>query len=418
MEAVTEPPLESGLLRVFRVATGLRLVLLVLVGMARVTVLSARGVSPLGPDPVLAALLNVGEACALLMFLMWPGLPRRLGRGYLPVALLMASILPILIRHLTFAGSFASSRFANPLFAVQPQLLMALLVPTVIAAWQYNARVLTVLVLATALLDGGVTFIRAGGLPESVSGGALMRSGVLLAVGYAVTYLVATQQEHREVLLRMNTALARRAVIGEQLATTTERNRLARELHDTLAHTLSGLAVQLEAMRSVWDADPGGARALLDQALVTTRMGLTEARRALHDLRASPLDDLGLPLALRQLAEAVAERTGAALTARTPEPAVRFSPEVEQAVYRVAQEALENIARHADATHITLALDAQPSDLVLTVSDDGRGFDPGHGASNGLGLKGIRERAEMLGGRVEIDSRDGGPTTLRLQVPV
>jgi signal transduction histidine kinase len=105
------------------------------------------------------------------------------------------------------------------------------------------------------------------------------------------------------------------------------------------------------------------------------------------------------------------------LTVHTPEAAVRFSPEIEQAVYRVAQEALENVARHAGARHITVALDAAPSDLVLTVADDGRGFDPGRVSPNGLGLKGIRERAEMLGGRMEIDSREGGPTTLRLRVP-
>jgi len=171
-------------------------------------------------------------------------------------------------------------------------------------------------------------------------------------------------------------------------------------------------------MRAVWDAESGDARALLDQALATTRTGLTEARRALHDLRASPLDDRGLPLALRHLAESVAERTGAALTARTPDPAARLSPEVEQSIYRVAQEALENIARHAGARHITLALDVEPPHLVLTVSDDGRGFDPDHAAPDGFGLKGIRERAEMLGGRVEIASREGGPTKVRLEVPI
>ena len=87
-------------------------------------------------------------------------------------------------------------------------------------------------------------------------------------------------------------------------------------------------------------------------------------------------------------------------------------------MYRVAQEALENIARHADASHITLTLEVKPPHAVLTVSDDGRGFDPARASQDGLGLKGIREQAEMLGGRVEIASREGGPTSLRLEVPV
>ncbi len=403
-------------MRVFRVATGLRLVILLFLA----------GVLAAAPRPLpRTALFNLGEAVLLLVFLLWPGLPRRLGRAYLPVALVIASVLPILARQVGLApppGMPPGPRGpAIPILIIlSPELLMALLVPTVIAAWQYDVRPVLTLVLGTALLDTGVLLAQLS-VPDVeivVALVLLLRTGVLLMVGYAVVYMVGIQRERRDALVRENTQLARQAAIVEQLAVTAERNRLARELHDTLAHTLSGLAVQLEALRSLWDTDRRGARAMLDQALGSTRSGLTEARRALHDLRASPLADLGLPLALRHLAESVAARTGATLKVRTPDPGTRFPPELEQSVYRVAQEALENVARHADARHIMVALTRENAHLLLTIDDDGRGFDQALDSGDGLGLQGMRERAEMLGGTVEITSQPGGPTTLRLHLPL
>ncbi len=413
-----EPACDPGLLRVFRVATGLRLAILAVLALAALD-------AP--PRIQRAALLYAAEAGTLMLLLVLPGLPQRLGRAYLPGMLVAAAVLPVLFRQGVLAGRAVVMRpldgpafiGPSPLSLWAPELWVALLVPTVVAAWQYDLRAMLGLVLGTTVLD---TALLAARSPFPLTGSFLVlplfRTGALLLVGVAVVYLAGLQRARREALERVNAQLARHAAVVEQLATTSERNRLARELHDTLAHSLSAVAVQLEAVRAVWETDPAGARALLDQALATTRSGLQEARRALAALRASPLEDMGLPVALRTLAESVAARVGAVLTVRTPEAGARFPPEVEQSVYRVAQEALENIARHADARHVAVTLEAQDGSLRLTVSDDGRGFDPSAGSADGFGLMGMRERAELLGGRIVIDSRPGGPTTLRLEVPV
>jgi signal transduction histidine kinase len=199
---------------------------------------------------------------------------------------------------------------------------------------------------------------------------------------------------------------------------------LARELHDTLAHTLSGMAVQLEAAKTSWDADPAEARALLEQSLKTTRSGLTETRRALQALRAAPLEDLGLVLAVRALAESVAAQTGVTLTWQGPDTTQdaahveNLSLDVEQCVYRVAQESLENVARHAGAKHLTVQLTQDKGRLTLQVTDDGRGFDLSKATAHNhrLGLKGMRERTEMMGGILQVESRPGSGTTIRLMV--
>jgi signal transduction histidine kinase len=199
---------------------------------------------------------------------------------------------------------------------------------------------------------------------------------------------------------------------------------LARELHDTLAHSLSALTVQLEAVRSLWSVNPSAARRQLDQADETARHGLTEARRALRALRASPLQDLGLSLALRELAQQTAERAGLALELEVPDQVTaRLGPEVEQGIYRIAQETLENIIRHAEARQIIFRLEQAAGRLVLTVEDDGRGFEPGESeqteaeGQNQLGIRGMQERASLIGGQLDIARRSTQGTRVRLSVP-
>jgi signal transduction histidine kinase len=210
----------------------------------------------------------------------------------------------------------------------------------------------------------------------------------------------------------------------EELTISRERNRLARELHDTLAHSLSAVAVELEAIRSLWHRDPEAAQSMLDKADETTRRGLTEARRALRALRASPLRDLGLLLALQELAEEAADRAGAALDLRVPGQIVgHLTPPVEQGVYRIAQETLDNVARHAQARLIVFRLEQTSDTLELTVEDDGLGIDvtaiqaSEADGQDHLGIHGMKERATLIGGHLEIRSRAGQGTRVHLTVP-
>jgi signal transduction histidine kinase len=191
---------------------------------------------------------------------------------------------------------------------------------------------------------------------------------------------------------------------------------MARELHDTLAHSLSAVAVQLEAADSAMATAPDEAHTLLAKGLAQTRSGLTETRRALHALRATPLDDLGLALAIRNLAVTTAQRGGMALALAVPEVQPVLPPEVEQGVYRIAQEAMANVVRHAGATELGVTLTFNGS-VMLTVSDNGYGFDGTAVSGDHMGLQLMRERAEMLGGALDVVSHSGGGTTVRLVAP-
>jgi two-component system sensor histidine kinase UhpB len=177
------------------------------------------------------------------------------------------------------------------------------------------------------------------------------------------------------------------------------------------------VSVQLEAADALWDGNAPAARRMLDHALASTRSGLTEARRALHALRASPLDDLGLPRAVTSLAESVAARANLTLDLDVESGLVKLAPEVEQCVYRVAQEGLTNVARHAEAKAVRVALAEDAGRVALTVADDGRGFDVAGVNGAHYGLRGLRERAEMVGATLEVDSAARRGTVIRLMVP-
>jgi signal transduction histidine kinase len=181
---------------------------------------------------------------------------------------------------------------------------------------------------------------------------------------------------------------------------------------------LSSIAIQLEAIKTLWDSNPQKARLMLEQSLTTTELGLAETRRALQALRASPLEDLGLAMAIADYAQSAAQRAGLQLELHLPEKIYPLPAAVEQDIYRVAQEAIENAARHAKAQKISISLSQENSKLILTVSDDGQGFNPETQLmkldASRLGIRGMRERTEMLGGQLSVKSQVGQGTTIQL----
>ena len=203
-------------------------------------------------------------------------------------------------------------------------------------------------------------------------------------------------------------------------AQTEERNRLAREIHDTLAQDLSAVIFQLEAAEAllVQQADPERVQRSVTAALDLARKGLDEARRSVLDLRAAPLEGRTLPVALAALAEETDTGNGPAVVFET-EPIPPLPPAVEVGLYRIAQEALQNASRHAKASRIVLRLEAPPGRVRLTVRDDGRGFDTsGMSSGNRFGLVGMRERARLLGGGFQIESSPGAGTLVTADVPL
>ncbi|MBV8694500.1 MAG: GAF domain-containing sensor histidine kinase, partial [Ktedonobacteraceae bacterium] len=205
------------------------------------------------------------------------------------------------------------------------------------------------------------------------------------------------------------------------LATIEERNRLAREIHDTLAQGLAAVTLQLETADAFVETRPKRAHEAIQRALSLARRNLEEARRSVMDLRSAPLQDHPLPEALQALA---ASEIGCTVKyTYTPASSFPVLPaRIEAALYRIAQEALANARKHANAQHIELTLEADAAEVRLLVQDDGCGFSPetvAQGVSAGhFGLSGIAERAKLLGGHVSIQSEPGTGTLIGVTVPL
>jgi signal transduction histidine kinase len=245
----------------------------------------------------------------------------------------------------------------------------------------------------------------------------LIRTISFVAVGIFVGQLMTRLRRQQKSLEDANARLTHYASTLESLTVSRERNRMAHELHDTLAHSLTAISVQLETVKAYWSVDRRKAREQLDRSLAMTKSGVEETRRALKSLRATPLEELGLILAIRSLAESAAARAGAKLHLTLPDRLPALSPDVEQCLYRITQEALENAAAHAHPKTLTVRLDLGGAGLTLFVQDDGTGFDPVEADKSGhFGLVGMRERAKLVGGQVFIDSQPDQGTTVRLEI--
>ncbi len=205
-----------------------------------------------------------------------------------------------------------------------------------------------------------------------------------------------------------------------RLGAVEERNRLAREIHDTLAQNLTATGLQIESAEALLetDADPEKIRAALSRALSLTRSNLDEARRSVLDLRAAPLEDRSLPEALKTLVDRWESETGISTRFKSVNGSRPLPPGVEAALYRVCQEALNNVVRHAEARRVTVRLVSTPEAVDLLVEDDGRGFDPSRMPEGRHGIIGMKERVEMLGGVLHVDSRPDGGTRVQATVPL
>jgi len=195
-----------------------------------------------------------------------------------------------------------------------------------------------------------------------------------------------------------------------------ERKRIARELHDGTAQTLAALRVRLRVARAAADARERDAQ--LDRLSTELGEATEEIRTIAQGLRPPALDMLGLAVAIEAHARTVAERTGLAIVTDIVKVDGLLTPESELALYRIVQEALSNVARHAHATRATVSVRPGPRSVVVLVEDDGRGFGvEAEMAQRGLGLFGMQERAAYVGGAVTIESAPGRGTRVRATIP-
>jgi len=198
-----------------------------------------------------------------------------------------------------------------------------------------------------------------------------------------------------------------------------ERKRIARELHDDTAQSLAVLVMGLESATAAVKA---GKMPRLDEVKALAVHTIEEIHRLIRDLRPSVLDDLGLLAAIRWYAERHLAERGMSVRCEFEKLDRRLPPAFEAAVFRVCQEAMSNILRHAQADSVLIQVGPKDGTLRIEIEDDGRGFDPAEAAANAerppFGLMGIRERVEMLGGRVSIDSAPGQGTRIEIDVPL
>jgi two-component system NarL family sensor kinase len=206
---------------------------------------------------------------------------------------------------------------------------------------------------------------------------------------------------------------------SSRLGAVEERNRLAREIHDTLAQGLTAVSLHLESADALLDvhADPERIQRAVRQALTLTRANLEEARRSVLDLRAAPLRGRGLVEALRELAALTARQHGLELELRLTGATRPLPPRLEMGLYRMAQEALNNAGVHAQATRVIVELITTPAESRLIVQDNGRGFDPQQVGEQHFGLTGLNERAKLLGGQLQLKTEPGAGTRLEITIP-
>jgi signal transduction histidine kinase len=407
--------LEPGLLRIFRYFNGIAMVYF-----ACLVAYTALDTHRLFSASQSQLYLNLATNLALFGYLSWSWLRRIMRGSYLPVALISATAVPLL-SNLVFLYKPTVSDL--PDIVLRSWLLLPILVvPVVIMAWQYPLRYVVIFAIATGGIELAL-LVRVAGRVDidtlPVLGVPIIQAFAFGTVGHIVSHLVTSQRTQRQALLDANVKLGQYARTAEQLATSRERNRLARELHDTLAHTLSAQTVNLEAIKLMIPAEQDEIHAMLQHSLDNTRKGLAETRRALKDLRSKQLEDLGLSLALRHLAQDVSQRGTLRLEIDLPDRLPDLPAQTEQSLYRIAQEALENVVRHANARSVWLRLTQEDSRLCLSIADDGEGFDlddPNVGER--LGMRGMSERAALAAGTIQVQSRPGGGTTVLFSIEV
>ncbi|GAB4481993.1 MAG: hypothetical protein OHK0031_04300 [Anaerolineales bacterium] len=262
----------------------------------------------------------------------------------------------------------------------------------------------------------------------------LRAASAIIAAFFVIRFLRASQVEMERQLAALDEARKAEAAARETLRTElfrrvvaaqeSERQRIARDLHDDIGQSLTAIGLGLGSLKKKMVSSPENLAATenifpaLEEILSQSIEGL---QRTIADLRPSHLDDLGLPAALRWYANLLHERSGLQIFVEVRGAEREISAAVKIALFRVTQEALNNVLKHAEAKHIRIGLEFARENMVISVRDDGRGFDVQRvraaGGRSSLGLIGMEERANLLGGKFFLQSWPGGGTLVEVQVP-
>ena len=295
--------------------------------------------------------------------------------------------------------------------------LLLALTPVTIHASLALVEAMTLVVALVVMLAANLILLRhtIGPIDKLVAGMRtvdLLRPGQRFAArgGVEVTELTRTLNEMLERLETERRESGRRALRAQE----GERLRVARSLHDEVGQVLTGVLLQLDSLR---DADATTRAREIEETRQSVRQALEEVRRISRELRPEMLEHLGLVSALTELSRKFANQSGIHVERRFADELPALSDEAEIAVYRVAQESLTNVARHADAKRVEVTLQPGADSVILRVADDGRGLPDAMSPNGHSGLRGMRERAILVGGALAIKRSHDGGVEIRLEVP-
>ncbi len=252
----------------------------------------------------------------------------------------------------------------------------------------------------------------------------LLYTALFATLAYLVTLKDQAESARRqsdfllEELRKAHLQLQEQAAQAEELAIMKERNRLARDLHDSVTQALYSQTLYAEAAaRQLEAGDTVEARSHVREMRQTAQQALREMRLLIFELRPPALEEEGLVSALQTRLESVEGRVGLKTNLHV-EGNIQLLPKVEEGVYWICQEALNNALKHASAQRVSITLRQDEDQFSLQIVDDGVGFDPVDGSSSGIGLRGMSERVEQVGGRMTVTSEPGAGVSLHVEVPL
>ncbi len=237
----------------------------------------------------------------------------------------------------------------------------------------------------------------------------------LFLVSRLVTTLIA-ERRTQEKLTQAHHQLRQYSLQIEELAAVQERNRIAREIHDSLGHALTSLNVQLQTGLKLWKRNPEEAHAFLEQAQQLGTMAIQEVRQSVSTLRADARKERPLQETIATLVQEFRQSTGIAIQSSI-HLTTGLSPEVSRTLYRLTQEALTNICKHAEATEVQLNLQTELDHVQLAIADNGRGFSS-HQVTSGYGLQGMKERVATLNGDFHLQTNPGQGCQITITLPL
>jgi len=269
------------------------------------------------------------------------------------------------------------------------------------------------LTAASIVISRSLSF---GGKVQALAA-ATFAIGFSLAYSGWMTRIVAQSTERAELIEQLQSTRAELAAANRDAGVLAERQRLAGEIHDTLAQGFTSIVMLLQAVESQLERDPAVARRHLSRAATTARENLAEARAMVAALAPAQLESASIDDALRRLTDGIGAELGIDARFEIVGTAQTLPPKVEVILLRVGQEALANVRKHAGAHAVSVGLSYGEATVRLAVDDDGGGFDPAR-VNGGYGLRGMRDRVLEAGGHLQVHSQKGAGTRVEVEVPV